>query len=139
MIQYPNRCVIFADGAWPSNRWAVLGPEVSAQGTEFIITRSACVFAASIVRREKGELNYIFFFLTVSADLDRHLLYYIILYVQNMGFFIFCLQKIWVRIFFVFCLQKYSVFMFFLQEKGGGGGMDCVVVEIRRRRYNRQI
>jgi hypothetical protein len=91
--------VIFADGTWPSNRWAVLGAEVSAQGTEFVITRSACVFAASIVRREKGELNYIFFFLTVSADLDRHLLYYIIrrkhgffyfLFIENMGSYFFC-------------------------------------------------
>jgi hypothetical protein len=91
--------VAFADGAWPSNRWAVLGAEVSAQITEFIITRSACVFAASIVRREKGELDYVFFFFTFATDLDRHLLYYIIrrkhgffyfLFIENMGSYFFC-------------------------------------------------
>jgi hypothetical protein len=65
--------VIFADGAWPSNRWAVLGAEVSAQITEFIITTFASVFAASIVRREKRKFIYIFFFFTVSTDLRGHL------------------------------------------------------------------
>jgi hypothetical protein len=127
--------VAFADGTWPSNRWAVLRPEVSAQITEFVITRSACVFAASIVRREKREFTYIFFFFTFATDLDRHLLYYIIrrkhgffyfLFIENMGSYFFC--------FFVY---RNIAFCCFFIEKGGGGGMDCVVVEIINRRYNR--
>jgi cell division protein FtsW (lipid II flippase) len=61
--------VAFADGTWPSNRWAVLGAEVSAQITEFIITRFTSVFAASIVRREEREFNNIFLVFAVTACL----------------------------------------------------------------------
>ncbi len=108
----------FADGAWPSNRWAVLGAEVSAQITEFIITRSACVFAASIVRREKREFTYIFFFFTFATDLDRHLLYYIIR--GKHGFFYFLFIENMGSYFFVFLIGKYGIFMFFYRKKGGG-------------------
>jgi hypothetical protein len=91
--------VAFADGTWPSNRWAVLGAEVSAQITEFIITRSACVFAASIVRREKWEFTYVFFVFAIAADLGRHLLtcilyikheVFLFLFIENMGSYFFC-------------------------------------------------
>ena len=127
--------MIFADGAWPSNRWAVLGPEVSAQITEFIITRSACIFAASIVRGEERELDYVFFFFTFATDLDRHLLYYIIrrkhgffyfLFIENMGSYFFC--------FFVY---RNIAFLCFFIGKRGGGGMGLVKIDIIRRRYNK--
>jgi hypothetical protein len=103
--------VAFADGAWPSNRWAVLGAEVSAQGTEFIITRSACVFAASIVRREKRELNYVFFFFTFATNLSGHLLpcilyikhgVFLFLFIENMGSYFFCFLFIEIWLFYVF-------------------------------------
>jgi hypothetical protein len=73
MIQYPNRCVIFADRTWPSNRWAVLGPEVSAQITEFIITTFASIFSASVTCGKEWEFTYVFFFFTISADFFIHL------------------------------------------------------------------
>ena len=105
--------MIFADGTWPSNRWAVLGAEVSAQITEFIITRSACVFAASIVRREKREFTYVFFVFAIAADLGRHLLT-CILYIKHEVFFIFVYRKYGFVFFLFFVYRKYGVFMFCL-------------------------
>ena len=90
----------FADGTWPSNRWAVLGSEVSAQITEFIITRFTCVFAASIVRREEREFTYIFLVFAVATNLSGHLLP-CILYIKH-GVFLFFVYKKYGFVFFLF-------------------------------------
>ena len=93
----------FADGTWPSNRWAVLRPEVSAQITEFVITRSACVFAASIVRGEKREFTYVFFVFAIATNLSGHLLP-CILYIENRVFLFFVYRKYGFVFFLFFCL-----------------------------------
>ena len=124
----------FADGTWPSNRWAVLGAEVSAQITEFIITRSTCVFAASIVRREEREFTYVFFVFAIATNLSGHLLP-CILYIKH-GVFLFLFIKSMGSYFF--CFFNRRIWRFYVLFIGKGGrGMGCVVVEIRKRRYNR--
>ena len=107
----------FADGTWPSNRWAVLSAEVSAQITEFIITRSACVFAASIVRREKRKFTYVFLVFAIATNLSGHC--YLVYYIWKIGFLFFLFIKSMGSYFFCFFNRKIWRFYVLFIGKGG--------------------